>query len=225
MRNGERARAAEWLVNLLHRNEPLAADEVFRLGVECGLDEATVRRAARDLGVQKGWVLPDSVRTVLGALDEVEWGFYVVSEDRTWDWSNHVWTLGWVCNGHGREPEDAWQEALDAERVPEGFDLSYLPSIAIRTDHERTVAVSETKSTMDAVLAGAGYVQPQTIITLKTAASKDSKEIWVTESPAEVQRLVNDTQTRLVHFTRVLGLKPVDFSTRPDNVANIEVYS
>ena len=74
-----------------------------------------------------------------------EWGFYVVDEDRSWDWSNHVYTLGWVANGFGVEPEDAWLDAIQAGRVPEQFDIESPPTVAIRVDHERTASLSTNR--------------------------------------------------------------------------------
>ena len=43
---------------------------------------------------------------------ELEWGFYVVDQDRSWGWSNHVCTLGCVCLGYGETPEAGWAEAM-----------------------------------------------------------------------------------------------------------------
>jgi hypothetical protein len=66
-----------------------------------------------------------------------------------------------------------------------------------------------------------GLVQPQAVVTLKVADDGD-RVIWTEESRETVHGLVNGAQTRLITLTRVKGMKGSLFSTRPDNVANVE---
>lgn len=51
----------------------------------------------------------------------IAWSFYALDEDRSWGWSNHVWSLGFICEGIGNEPEDAWRQALADGQVPNAF--------------------------------------------------------------------------------------------------------
>jgi hypothetical protein len=68
-----------------------------------------------------------------------EWSLYVVDEDRSWGWSNHVWSLGFVCAGFGETPGDAWREAIASRRVPEGFDMDEPPTVAVKAGDELPV--------------------------------------------------------------------------------------
>jgi hypothetical protein len=65
-----------------------------------------------------------------------------------------------------------------------------------------------------------GWVDARAVITLKVADEGD-KTIWVTDDVETVTRLINDCTDRLVTLTRVKGMRPYPFSTRPDNIANI----
>lgn len=74
-----------------------------------------------------------------------EWNFYSSDSDRSNLWTNHGFSLDFICNGFGDTAEEAWLEALASDRVPEGWIEDSdpaagpgvdTPSVAIRAIHE-----------------------------------------------------------------------------------------
>lgn len=69
------------------------------------------------------------------------YNFYAQDSDRSWDWSNHVFSLGYICSGRGDDPKDAWADARARGDIPADFieEPDYIRDagiIAIRDDHE-----------------------------------------------------------------------------------------
>ncbi|HTB50085.1 MAG TPA: hypothetical protein VK701_03840 [Solirubrobacteraceae bacterium] len=73
-----------------------------------------------------------------------EWNFYLPDEDRNAGWTNHCYTLQFVCNGFGTGPATAWKEAIAAHRVPDGYDLAEPPTVAIQAEHEHEVDIPQS---------------------------------------------------------------------------------
>src|SRR5262245_25923154 len=74
------------------------------------------------------------------------WAFWLPDEDRSAGWTNHCYTLQFVCRARGQTPEKAWKDALTLDQVPEGFHLPDV-LIAIREDRELRVEVTNKGAT------------------------------------------------------------------------------
>lgn len=70
-----------------------------------------------------------------------EWAFYVTDSDRSWGWSNHVWTLGCAFSGYGATADDALNEARADGRIPDELESDEL--VAIPVDAERQVTYTK----------------------------------------------------------------------------------
>lgn len=69
--------------------------------------------------------------------------FYAVDEDRSWGWSNHVYSMGYLGSGVGRTPAEAFEAACEApeatdDRIPDEYQDGEGVK-AVRTDAESWV--------------------------------------------------------------------------------------
>lgn len=74
------------------------------------------------------------------------WNFWLPDEDRSSGWTNHCYTLQFVCAGRGYTPEEAWASAKRGEVKDLAFPHGdfHLPDtvVAIREDAEHKLEVA-----------------------------------------------------------------------------------